>query len=250
MSDEQQATLDGIVRWMYEVADPWMRDGLYSRPQPGSDLANDDAVPPENSMIAHRAILMGLDHLGGVVDAAAAGPPRRLNAYFTALRTALLCGTRALWLLQPDEPDQRRLRAIRYRFENLEEQRKAIQDLEGTHLVGETEESRQQALATIRTHKAALTEYASALGVENLAAPPDTVSMLRSLVDTNTLAGASFIQLWRTGSASAHGHYWSDEMRDNPGAFDHVSFQPAIQSAVLMLSDAMTLYTQRSTPPA
>lgn len=239
-----------IVQWMYEVADPWMRDGRNARPEPGSDLANDDARPPANSPIAHRAIVMALDHLGGVVDAVAAGPPKRLKAHFTVLRTALLCGARACWLLEPDEPDERRLRAIQYRYENLEQQRKAIQDLEGTHIVGETEEARQQALAAIRAHTAVLADYATSLGATRLTEPPDTVRLLKSMMDTDTDAGTAFIQLWRTGSASAHGHYWADEMRDNPAQFDHMGFQPAIHGAWLIINDAMALYERRSKYPS
>jgi len=250
VSDEQQARLDKIVQWMYEVADPWMRDGRNARPEPGSDLASDDAQPLVNSPIAHRAIVMGLDHLGGVVDAVAAGPPKRLKAHFTVLRTALLCGTRACWLLEPDEPNERRLRAIQYRFENLEQQRKAIQDLKGTHIAGDTEAARQQALETIQAHTAVLSEHAVALGAEKLIEPPDTVRLLKGMVDTNTDVGASFIQLWRTGSASAHGHYWDDDMREDPRRFDHEGFQPAIQGAMLMINDALLLWSRRSTAPA
>ena len=62
---------------------------------------------------------MALDHLGAVVDAVVAGPPKRLNAHFTVLRTALICGTRVCWLLEPASSNVRQLRAIRYRYENL-----------------------------------------------------------------------------------------------------------------------------------
>lgn len=244
--DEQQARLDRIVRWMYEVADPWLRDGRNAQPQPGSDLAGDDAEPPVTSPIAHRGLVMALDHLGAVLDAVVAAPPKRLKAHFTVLRTALLCGTRVRWLLEPDSSDLRRLRAIQYRFENLEEQRKAIQDLQGTPIVDETEEKRQQALETIKCHTAALTKVASSLGARKLTTPPDTVQLLKGMVDTDTDIRTSLIQLWRTGSASAHGHYWADDMRDNPATFDHVGFQPAIQGAMLMINDAMKLYHRRS----
>jgi hypothetical protein len=55
---------------------------------------------------------MALDHLGFVVDAVFTGPPQ--------------------------------LRAIRYRFENLEEQRKSITEMWGTQMVGEDDEVRAQ----------------------------------------------------------------------------------------------------------
>jgi hypothetical protein len=57
----------------------------------------------------------------------------------------------------------------------------------------------------------------------------------------------TYIQLWRTGSASVHGHYWADEMRDNPRQFDYQWFQPALQGAVMFINSAMKLRLQRST---
>ncbi|SKG34608.1 Uncharacterised protein [Mycobacteroides abscessus subsp. bolletii] len=76
--------------------------------------------------------------------------------------------------------------------------------------------------------------------------PPDTLSLIRNHVDVNTLVGTGFVQLWRTGSASAHGHYWADEMRENPGQFDHSWFQPAIEGAMLMINDASKLHHRRT----
>lgn len=90
---------------------------------------------------------MALDHLGFVADAVCSGPPKRLNAPFSALRTASECGARVRWLLEPDSTNERQFRGIRYRFENLEEQRKAITEMSGTHMVGEEDEARTQVLA-------------------------------------------------------------------------------------------------------
>jgi hypothetical protein len=246
VSNDQQR-LDRIVEWMQTVGDPWMRDEANTRPEPGSDLAADDAEKPETSPLAHRGIVMALDHLGSVVDAVVREPPKRLKAYFTVLRTALECGARVCWLLESDSSDERRLRGVQYRFQNLEEQRKAITGLSGTHIFGETEEARQQILVGIEAERAALTERALSLGAAMLTEPPNTLWMIRDLVDVNTFEGTSFIQLWRTGSASVHGHYWADEMRDNPRQFDHMWFQPAIQGAMLFINDAMKLYHSRAT---
>lgn len=246
MRDDDQQRLNRIVEWMHTVGDPWMRDGQNTRPQPGSDLAADDAEKPETSPLAHRGIVMALDHLGSVVDAVVREPPKRLKAHFTTLRTALECGARVCWLLGPDSSNERRLRALQYRLQNLEEQRKAITDLAGTHIVGETEEKREQILMWIQEQRTALTERALSLGAEKFATPPDTMSLLKDMVNTDTNEGTAFIQLWRTGSASAHGHYWADEMRENPGQFDHVWFQPAVQGAFLFINNALGLHQQRS----
>jgi hypothetical protein len=246
VSDDQER-LNRIVDWMYTVADPWMLGERNTIPEPGSDFAADDAAELATLPLAHRGIVMALDHLGSVVDAVVREPPKRLKAHFTVLRTALECGVRACWLLESDLSNDRRLRSVQYRYQNLREQRKAIRDVSGTHIVGETEEARQEALALLNIEEEALTTLALSLGASKLIEPPDTLRMIRGLVDVNTMEGTSYIQLWRTGSASVHGHYWADEMRDNPGQFDYVWFQPAVQGAMLFINNAMTLYHQRAT---
>lgn len=55
------------------------------------------------------------------------------------------------------------------------------------------------------------------------------------------------MHLWCTGSASAHGFHWADEMRDNPAAFHHKWFQPAIKGMFVMINREMALRHQRAT---
>lgn len=245
MNDQDR--LDKIINWMVTVGDPWMKGGTDAQPQPGSDLAADDSDPPASSALSHRVLVMGLDHLGSVVDSMLAGDPKRLNAPFTALRTALMCGTRVCWLLEPDSSPDRQLRAIQYRFENLEEQRKALTDFADTHLTDEQDEGLADSLDAIEVRRQALAKRAIELGAVGLTKPPPTTQMLKDLVDLTTPEGTGMVQLWRTGSASAHGHYWADEIRNNRGAFDFEWFQPAIQGAFLMINDAMNRRHKRAT---
>lgn len=247
VSDEQQQRLERIVGWMQTFADPWMREEQHGHPEPGSDLAVDDAHRPPSSALAHYGISMALDHLGSVVDAVVSDQPMRHKAHFTTLRTVLECGARVRWLLDPDDSTQRRLRAVRYRWENLDEQRKAIKDLAGTHIVGEQEQARQQALAGMEAEEAALTARATELGADKLTKPPSTYDLLKGMVDINTYEGMGVIQLWRQGSASVHGHFWADQYRDNPGEFDFQWFYQALYGAMLFVNEAMTLHHRRST---
>lgn len=232
---------------MYAVADPWMRDADNTKPQPGSDLAIDDQEHPASSPISHRGIVMALDHLGAVVDAVVASPPKRLNAHFTVLRTGLVCATTVCWLLEPDSSNERQRRAIRYRYENLVQQRNAMNDFIDTHLTADQDQVLRQSLDAIEDERQALQTRARELGDERLAKPPNTTDMLKAMVDLSTPEGTAMVQLWRTGSAAAHGFYWADDMRDNPAAFDHKLFQPAIQGTVLMINDAMKLRHKRAT---
>jgi len=246
VSDDQQR-LGRIVDWMQTVGDPWTKDAANAQPHAGSDLAADDANHPASSPLSHRVITMALDHLGAVVDAVVASPPKRLSAHFTVLRTALICGTRACWLLEPDSSNERQLRAIRYRYENLQAQRTAMTDFDDTHLTDDQGKVLSESLAIIEIERQALEKRASELGAKGLTAPPKTTTMLIDLVDRNTPEGTGMVNLWRTGSASAHGFHWADEMRDNPAAFDYTWFQPAIQGTFLMINRAMTLRHQRAT---
>jgi hypothetical protein len=225
VSNDQQR-LDRIVEWMQTVGDPWMRDVRNSRPEPGSDLAADDSEKPETSPLAHRGIVVALDHLGSVVDAVVREPPKRLKACFTVLRTALECGARVCWLLESDSADERRLRGVQYRFQNLEEQRKAITDLSGTHISGETEEARQQILVGIKDERAALTERALSLGAAKLSEPPNTLWMIRDLVDVSTFEGTSFIQLWRTGQRQCTGTTGQMRCATTPDSSTTCGFNP------------------------
>jgi hypothetical protein len=245
VNDQQR--LDRIVNWMHTVADPWMRNAANAEPRTGSDLAVDDSKGPATSPLSHRGIIMGLDHLGAVVDAVVAGPPKRLNAHFTVLRTALMCGTRVRWLLEPGSSNLRRLRGIQYRYENLEEQRKAMTDFSDTHLTDDQDATLADSVAVIELERKALETRALELGAKGLTKPTPTTQMLKDMVDLTTPEGTGMVHLWRTGSASAHGHYWADDMRDNPAAFDHKWFQPAIQGAALMINDAMKLRHKRAT---
>ncbi len=77
MRVDYQQRLGRIVDWMRTVGDPWMRDDRNMCPQPGSDLAADDADKPATSPLAHYGIVMALAHLGAVVDVMVGESPRR-----------------------------------------------------------------------------------------------------------------------------------------------------------------------------
>lgn len=67
------------------------------------------------------------------------------------------------------------------------------------------------------------------------------------MVGNDTWFGTAISQLWRTGSASAHGYHWTEVFLGSPGEFDEVSFNMALYGAMLMLNEAIILYTNRAT---
>lgn len=237
---------DRVVQWMREIGDPWMRPGAPGEAAAGSELAADDAAGPQISPVAHHGLLMALDHLGAVVDAMTSGVQIRHYAHFTSMRTVLLSSARVRWLLQPEISTDRRLRCAQIRHQNLMEQRKALVDLGAPAVEAELEQQRQRLLAAMDAEKDKLTQQAQALGATQLHDPIDTVSMLRTMVDPQSLEGTFVLQMWRTGSASAHGYFWTDQNRSNPGEFDETWFNGALFASVLFADEAMKLYVRRA----
>ncbi|MBB2993663.1 hypothetical protein FHR72_005174 [Mycolicibacterium iranicum] len=235
----------GAVEWFREIGDPWMIKGNADRrPQPGSDLLADG---PNAASVAHHSIIMALDQLGSVVDAMVSGEPMRHYAPFTILRTVLLASARAMWMLLPDTSHERQTRCLRIEYINLDEQRKAFKTISGA---AATEELKRQADQILSDFEAPMQEFnarAPELGMAKLTAPPDTVTMLQQLVPANTPEGYAAQHLWRVGSSTAHGYYWSDTQRPNPHLFDEKTFDTALYVATLFVKEAMKLYEQRAT---
>ena len=220
-------------------------------PAAGSDLDIDDAGDYKVSPVASFCVISAIDHLGSVCDALVSGQPIRHYAHFTTLRTALLASARARWILEPDGSVGRQLRCLQVRFQNLDEQRKAFNGFAGSHLEPETEQSRIRAITSLDSEADSLEAQALTLGSQRLTVPIDTVSMLRNhLVDADTWYGSAILNLWRTGSAAAHGYHWTEAHRPNPREFDELSFNMALYGAFLFVTAAITLYDARASAPS
>lgn len=104
-----------------------------------------------------------------------------------------------------------------------------------------------RSFAGLKAQRALLSARAAALGAPKLTKPPDTLSMLKGMVDMDAFYGTAIVPLWRQGSASVHGHFWTDQMRDNPREFDDLWFHNALYGATMFVNEAMTLHHQRAT---
>lgn len=240
-----------VVQWMQNVGDPWTRAD--STPAAGSQLAEDDEAKPIVSPVASYSIVTAIDHLGSVVDAMVNSTerfqPMRHYAHFTTLRTTLLSSTRVRWLLEPDGREERQLRCVRIRYQNLDEQRKAVRVSGGTHLDADQEQARLKAIDSMDAEEASLATRATALGAAKLENPPNMVEMLKLQEDGNTWLGSGVMHLWRSGSATAHGYHWPDLFRAAPGWFDEEAYNSALYGGFLKLQEALKLYDQRAAPP-
>lgn len=172
---------------MREAGETWVATD--QRPAHGSDLAADDATRPTVSSIASYGVATAIDHLASVVDAIdPLGRPIRHWAPFTILRTALLSAVRVVWMLTPDNSGDRKLRAAQIRYVNAEEQRKAINGFAYGPIDSAMRQAHQKALASMDGEMQALEAQINTLG-STVLKPPDTVGMLRGLVDMSTWEG-------------------------------------------------------------
>lgn len=196
--------------------------------------------------MAHHGIIMALDHLGSVVDAMVRDEPMRHYAPLTALRTVLMSSARVRWLLAPNSSNERQLRGVQIRYVNLDEQRKAFNTLSTKPANAQLEQQRQQIVFAFAGEITALEARATALGAAKLNPPPDILSILQKMVAVNTADGLAILQLWRMGSAAAHGYFWLDTQRPNPHLFDEEGFDMALYGATRFVIEAMHRYEQRA----
>ncbi|MGP4058362.1 hypothetical protein ACTWP6_26665 [Mycobacterium sp. 4D054] len=183
-----------------------------------------------------------------VVDAMESKFPFRHHGPLTALRTVLLTAARTTWLLNAPKRAERQLRAIMLEIQNQIEQRKAISGLTGDHMSADLVEGRNQAVALINDHIAALRVRGAALSPDGeIKQMPDTASLLQGLVDEHSLEGQGIRHLWRTGSATAHGFHWAAKISGQPGNFDEVWFNTSLYGSMLLIKDAIELYEKRAT---
>lgn len=90
-----------------------------------------------------------------------------------------------------------------------------------------------------------LKSRADTLGVE-LKKPPDTLSMLNTLIAAKSADGFTALHLWRIGSSTAHGYHWSDTQRPDSHLFDDSGFDMALHAARLFVREAMATYERRA----
>lgn len=242
-SERRQHCID----WMTTTGQDWL--SVTHIPEPGSALAGDDKVEPRVSRIAAFAIAVALDHLGSVVDTLTDERPMRHFAHFSALRATLLTASQASWILYPSMRNDRRNNALSLERTNIIEQRKAINASNRDHLTPEQAAAVDQAKQVMNDRIAAIEVTAASSGVGNLSNLASTEIIARAvegISDTDDWFEEAVRQLWRTGSAAAHGYSWRLEFSDDPQHFDEQLFNPAFYGAFLMTQHAVDLYATRS----
>ncbi len=221
---------------MTDTGEPWLQ--TVTKPEPGSSLAGDEKKFPGMNEIIRSGLVMAIDHLGSVTDALTT---RRIRhyAHFTALRTTLLISARIIWLLDPRSREDRCQRALAIRYTNLKEMRSALADSGGAHLDAAVREGVKELRESLTGQMEALSDGGPKPQIT------DTVAQLKQQVDINTYDGSAIVNLWRTGSATAHGYYWNQLYLPDPGEFNEAWFNTTLYGAHLHLMRALDLYETR-----
>ena len=178
-------------------------------PEPGSELAKDDADAP--GVLVSQFALMGAaaarDHLQAVrvhIEA---------NTFFpiaqqTLTRTAILAGAQAVWILAPDAREERLRRARAFGHENLKQHVVYLRELQelaatphaGTGTVEQFASQRRAELAKLR--EAAGQAKAKLIATDVIHEAVLATWGRRGLADEARVE-------WRRGSGAAHGLPWS-----------------------------------------
>lgn len=114
MTEDEQDALASI-RLAYEDLDRWRaRSRGVERPEPGSELAGDEAVWPylDPAEVARQSLVSATQHLNLARAAIEAGEVFP-TAHFSVLRGALVGSSMAVWVLGPDPAVDRQQRALR-----------------------------------------------------------------------------------------------------------------------------------------
>jgi hypothetical protein len=155
----------------------------------------------------------------------------------------LLASARTIWLLEPSGRSTRQFRAARLELDNLTHQRRAINELLEGSMSGELRDSGNRAVAQLDRQIDELRKGAQRLCPGGNLSVPDTVSLIKALVEPNTDLGSGVRHLWRTGSAAAHGLHWANL---EAGEFDEQSFNMSLYASMMMVRSALELFEKRA----
>lgn len=125
IAEEEDAQVRGLHEALEVVPDLCRLTGSqagYQQPAPGSELAGDDrrSTPYQLSHAAWAGVAAAVDHLACLRDSLfhSAGPAQveaRIHNHgqFSLVRGALENASRVVWMLEPDQADERLLRRLR-----------------------------------------------------------------------------------------------------------------------------------------
>lgn len=218
MGDNEPSAEDDHAAWekrlgrMRPAVERWLqRTKEGSVPAPGSSLQRDDVPGLSVSNLAWYKIVAAVEHLGFFFDAAVATQTTYPTAQLTILRTALLAGSHATWLLAPPQRLERRTRAARLSYQELQKQIAMIESPWG--LTEAQEIARQKERVRTISRREELVRLAEAFGasgkgVREYVTDTGIVKWAAQQVhaERDQEVASGVLLLWRMGSGAAHAY--------------------------------------------
>ncbi|OXM65319.1 hypothetical protein [Amycolatopsis vastitatis] len=203
--------------------DRWrLRAQQVEQPEPGSDLAQDDAAFPHQliSQTVRTSLTSAGEHLRLICDGLKCGNVYNMSQY-SAARAAIVGATQAVWILAPEDPAIRRERGHTVITETYVQLRKyheltlqqaqalqlSVEDQEQVREQIEWVQSREDAVRAVRTSRAKLQ---GAVFIESAASV---------IFPDDEFRQAGLRQSWNVLSSDAHVLMWSLALRT-------ISFSP------------------------
>jgi len=199
------------IRRTFERLDRW-RTAIACRPEPsaGSDLANDDRIwpwtPPTSLCIA--SLGSAREHLHAVrrlIEARELFP----SVTSTLTRSALMSGSIAVWMLAPDDANERHRRMLTFALEDYRNHIAFGTQVSQTFHVDDIHPEADEQMSRLGERSA---EVRSLLGVRggplgwNLTDTIIPAAMRETTADQRQRA--QFESRWRVMSGAAHGFLW------------------------------------------
>lgn len=198
--DIDRAALAAIQRVMRPLARWQERQRERLDPQPGSDLAGDDALtsPVQLSHLARGSLGQAADHLDAIRTLLFEAQRLHTWAPYTLARGALENAATAVWLLAPEDRETRVHRRLRLRVQDLRDEEEFFEDA-GLTPVRDVAADRELVRQLARD---------AGVKTDNLFARGPTFT--RILDEAQGPAGLSTARaLWRLSSGIAHGRQWA-----------------------------------------
>lgn len=195
--------------FIFQVIDEWqnMVDHPAPEVEPGSDLAFDTARSGTYD-VGHAAwsgIAVAIDHLHALRELIVKAGSLHTYAPFSLIRSAMDNASLALWLIGPDDSDERVLRCLRVASENVRQSRDA-------RAVLGPRAPQPPRPDDVRLQE--ITDIANALGINSRGAAGARWAGYERIVEeaatlTRILDPGATAFLWRACSAFGHGRQWA-----------------------------------------
>jgi hypothetical protein len=240
-------------------------------PEPRSALFYDDQLCPTfpTSTSAYHGISAAIDHVNLICDAIQGRQATRPYAYFPPARAATFAAARSVWILSPPTRKKRQVNGLWMEWDNNRKQRNFVESVRADD--PKVRVMVDGYLAKLDDLKQRVVDAGDAVGqrLSNSNKPPSDTHIMefattwldRHADPSEYGSGHAAMLLWRQHSGAAHSLPWINtgrvevmERLEEGGVKGRVTASyadigMAVASAVLMISEALKLYTKRTTAP-